>query len=122
VREQWLMYELDLINYQNKWKLIKGWDDLFTKVKEHINSVTTMKLSPFFKINAIFDIWIDKVSMRKVFGEEGFDEVFYEEELDVPLVLFNESHLLLIGVSGAGKTTLSRFVAWINGLSVFEIK
>uniref|UniRef100_A0A1X7SW49 Dynein heavy chain AAA module D4 domain-containing protein n=1 Tax=Amphimedon queenslandica TaxID=400682 RepID=A0A1X7SW49_AMPQE len=65
-------------------------------------------------------------------------KVFYEEELDVPLVLFNEvlhhvlcidrifkqqqSHLLLIGVSGAGKTTLSRFVAWINGLLVFEIK
>lgn len=65
-------------------------------------------------------------------------KVFYEEELDVPLVLFNEvldhvlridrifrqpqGHLLLIGVSGAGKTTLSRFVAWINGLSVFQIK
>ena len=81
-------------------------------------------------------------------------KVFYEEELDVPLVLFNEvldhvlridrifkqqqvgvspwqprpllttplqGHLLLIGVSGAGKTTLSRFVAWINGLSVFQI-
>ncbi len=60
------------------------------------------------------------------------------EELDVPLVLFNEvlehvlridrifrqpqGHLLLIGVSGAGKTTLSRFVTWINGLSVFQIK
>jgi dynein heavy chain 1 len=56
----------------------------------------------------------------------------------VQLVLFNEvlehvlridrifrqpqGHLLLIGVSGAGKTTLSRFVAWINGLSVFQIK
>lgn len=65
-------------------------------------------------------------------------KVFYEEELDVPLVLFNEvldhvlridriyrqpqGHLLLIGVSGAGKTTLSRFVAWMNGLSVFQIK
>ena len=52
-------------------------------------------------------------------------QVFYEEELDVPLVLFNEvldhvlridrifrqpqGHLLLIGVSGAGKTTLSRY-------------
>jgi dynein heavy chain 1 len=64
--------------------------------------------------------------------------VFYEEELDVPLVLFNEvldhvlridrifrqpqGHLLLIGVSGAGKTTLSRFVAWINGLKVHQIK
>ncbi|WAQ93314.1 hypothetical protein PtA15_18A374 [Puccinia triticina] len=64
--------------------------------------------------------------------------VFYEEELDVPLVLFNnvldhvlrinrvfhqvQGHLLLIGVSGSGKTTLSRFVAWMNGLSVFQIK
>ena len=65
-------------------------------------------------------------------------KVFYEEELDVPLVLFNEvldhvlridrifrqpqGHLLLIGASGAGKTTLSRFVAWMNGLSIFQIK
>lgn len=65
-------------------------------------------------------------------------KIFYEEELDVPLVLFNEvldhvlridrifrqpqGHLLLIGVSGAGKTTLSRFVAWMNGLSIFQIK
>ena len=50
VREAWQTYELDLINYQNKCKLIRGWDDLFTKVKEHINSVTAMKLSPYFKV------------------------------------------------------------------------
>ncbi|KAF5351430.1 hypothetical protein D9758_013529 [Tetrapyrgos nigripes] len=65
-------------------------------------------------------------------------KVFYEEELDVPLVLFNDildhvlqidqvfrqvqGHLLLIGVSGSGKTTLSCFVAWMNGLSIFQIK
>ncbi|QQP51744.1 Dynein heavy chain_ cytoplasmiclike [Caligus rogercresseyi] len=65
-------------------------------------------------------------------------KVFYEEELDVHLVLFNEvldhvlridrifrqpqGHLLLIGTSGSGKTTLSRFVAWMNGLTVFQIK
>ncbi|KAF9161045.1 hypothetical protein DFQ26_004928 [Actinomortierella ambigua] len=65
-------------------------------------------------------------------------KVFYEEELDVPLALFNDvldhvlridrvfrqmqGHMLLIGVSGSGKTTLSRFVAWMNGLSVFQIK
>ncbi len=64
--------------------------------------------------------------------------VFYEEELDVQLVLFNEvldhilridrvfrqpqGHALLIGVSGGGKTVLSRFVAWMNGLSIFTIK
>jgi dynein heavy chain 1 len=43
-------YELDLINYQNKCRLIRGWDDLFNKVKEHINSVAAMKLSPYYKV------------------------------------------------------------------------
>ncbi|XP_022096690.1 cytoplasmic dynein 1 heavy chain 1-like isoform X2 [Acanthaster planci] len=74
VRDVWQSYELDLINFQNKCRVIRGWDDLFTKVKEHINSVTAMKLSPYFKvfeedalawedklnrINALFDVWID---------------------------------------------------------------
>ena len=64
--------------------------------------------------------------------------VFYEEELDVPLVIFDDvlehvlridnvlrhpmGHMLLVGESGAGKTVLSRFVSWINGLNVFQIK
>ena len=39
VRETWQFYELDLVNYQNKCKLIKGWDDLFNKLKENINQV-----------------------------------------------------------------------------------
>lgn len=63
---------------------------------------------------------------------------FCEEEVDVPLILFNDvlehvlridrvfrqpqGHLILIGVSGSGKTTLSRFVAWMNGLKVFQIR
>ncbi|KAJ3439563.1 dynein heavy chain [Anaeramoeba flamelloides] len=63
---------------------------------------------------------------------------FHEEEYHVKLVLFNEAidhilridrvlkqpkgHALLVGASGAGKTVLSRFVAWVNGLSVFQIK
>lgn len=51
VRESWQSYELDLINYQNKCKIIRGWDDLFNKVKEHINSVAAMKLSPYYKVN-----------------------------------------------------------------------
>ena len=33
-----------------------------------------------------------------------------------------QGHLLLIGVSGAGKTTLARFVAWLNGLSIVQLK
>ncbi|XP_019862671.1 PREDICTED: cytoplasmic dynein 1 heavy chain 1-like, partial [Amphimedon queenslandica] len=60
-------------------------------------------------------------------------KVLNEEELDVLLVPFYEvlDHVLCIDrifklqqvLSGAGgKTTLSRSVAWINGLSVFQIK
>ena len=64
--------------------------------------------------------------------------VFYEEELDVPLVVFDEvldhilridrvlrqpmGHCLLVGDSGAGKTVLSKFVSWMNGLGIFQIK
>ncbi|CAL4067978.1 unnamed protein product, partial [Meganyctiphanes norvegica] len=74
VKESWQNYELELTNYQNKCKIIRGWDDLFNKVKEHINSVSAMKLSPYYrefeddalhweeklnKINALFDVWID---------------------------------------------------------------
>ena len=65
-------------------------------------------------------------------------KTFYEEELNVPLVIFDSvlehilridrvlkqpiGHLLLVGQSGVGKTTLSRFVAWMNELTVFQIK
>ena len=64
--------------------------------------------------------------------------VFYEEELDVRLVIFDSvldhivrmdrvlrqplGHLLLVGASGAGKTVLSKFVSWLNGLSVYTLK
>jgi len=61
--------------------------------------------------------------------------VFNEEVLNVQLVIFDSvlehilridrvlrqplGHLLLVGSSGVGKTTLSRFVSWMNHLSVF---
>lgn len=53
IREVWNSYELDLVNYQNKCRLIRGWDDLFNKVKEHINSVSAMKLSPYYKVSCV---------------------------------------------------------------------
>ncbi len=64
--------------------------------------------------------------------------VFYEEELDVPLILFDDAlehilridrvlrqrmgHLLLVGESGIGKSVFSKFVCWMNGLSIFQLK
>ncbi|GAA5826137.1 hypothetical protein JCM11251_007177 [Rhodosporidiobolus azoricus] len=74
VKETWTAYTLDLVNYQNKTRLIRGWDDLFTKCGENLNSLTAMKLSPYYKvfeeeasswedrlnrIHVLFDVWID---------------------------------------------------------------
>ncbi|CBZ49657.1 hypothetical protein NCLIV_001450 [Neospora caninum Liverpool] len=69
---------------------------------------------------------------------QGKLRVFNEEVFNVQLVFFNEvlehvtridrvlrqplGHLLLVGASGAGKTILTKFVAWMNGLSIFQIK
>ncbi|KTW31656.1 dynein heavy chain [Pneumocystis jirovecii RU7] len=65
-------------------------------------------------------------------------KTFCEEEVDAPLILFDDvldhllridrvfnqsqGHLIFIGISGSGKTILSRFVAWINGLKTFQLK
>jgi len=74
VRETWTNYILDLVNYQNKCRLVKGWDDLFAKCGENLNSLTAMKFSPYYKvfeedathwedrlnrIHVTFDVWID---------------------------------------------------------------
>ena len=75
-----------------------------------------------------------KVKELKEFIEYRL-KTFYEEELDVKLVVFDSvldhicridrvlrqpiGHLLLVGASGVGKTTLTRFVSWLNNLSVF---
>lgn len=102
VKEAWQNYELDLINYQNKCKLIRGWDDLFNKLKEHITSVAQMRLSPYYKVfedeasswdeklnrmNVIFDLWID-VQRRWVYLEGIFTG-----SADLPHLLPQETQL-----------------------------
>ena len=74
VRGTWQNYSLDLVNYQNKCRLIRGWDDLFAKCSEHLNSLQAMRHSPYYKefeeeasswedklnrIHVLFDVWID---------------------------------------------------------------
>ncbi|KAK3294055.1 dynein heavy chain, N-terminal region 1-domain-containing protein [Chaetomium fimeti] len=74
VRETWTGYGLELVNYQNKCRLIRGWDDLFAKCSENLNSLQAMKHSPYYKefeeeasgwedklnrVHVLFDVWID---------------------------------------------------------------
>ncbi|KAI8449285.1 dynein heavy chain, N-terminal region 1-domain-containing protein [Phakopsora pachyrhizi] len=120
----------------------KQWtDDMInsTALKHFLNIDQQEALSRpilFSNWTSKYYISVDREELREY--SKARLRVFYEEELDVPLVLFNDvldhvlridrvfrqvqGHLLLIGVSGSGKTTLSRFVAWMNGLSVFQIK
>lgn len=74
VKDTWSNYAIELVNYQNKTRLIRGWDDLFTKCSENLNSLSAMKLSPYYKVfeedatvwedrlnrvHVLFDVWID---------------------------------------------------------------
>ncbi|OQE10444.1 hypothetical protein PENVUL_c004G10360 [Penicillium vulpinum] len=74
VRETWQNYSLDLVHYQNKCRLIKGFDDLFAKCSENLNSLQAMRHSPYYKefeeeatswedklnrVHVLFDVWID---------------------------------------------------------------
>eukprot|EP00049_Salpingoeca_infusionum_P026814 m.28080 g.28080 ORF g.28080 m.28080 type:complete len:4577 (+) comp9012_c0_seq1:144-13874(+) len=75
IKETWQSFELEMVNYQNKTKLIKGWDDLFTAAKDHITNLMQMKLSPYYKVfeeeatvweqrltaiyTLFYDVWID---------------------------------------------------------------
>lgn len=74
VRETWQNYNLELVNYQNKCRLIRGWDDLFAKCSENLNSLQAMRHSPYYKefeedasawedklnrVHVLFDVWID---------------------------------------------------------------
>lgn len=86
IKELWSNHELELTNYQQKCKLIRGWDDLFTLVDEHLNNINSMKMSPYYKvfekeiepwskdleqIRVTFDYWVD-VQRRYVYLEGIF--------------------------------------------------
>ncbi|KAJ2382228.1 dynein heavy chain, partial [Coemansia sp. RSA 2611] len=74
IRETWTGYVLDLVAYQNKCRLIRGWDELFAKSSEQLSALAAMKASPYYKvfeeeasawedrlnrIHVLFDVWVD---------------------------------------------------------------
>lgn len=86
IKETWGKYELELIRYQSKCRLIKGWDELFQQIDEHISNLGSMKMSPYYKVfeeeilpwddklqkmRIVFDSWID-VQRRYVYLEGIF--------------------------------------------------
>lgn len=87
VRQTWSNYTLELTNYKNTCRLIKGWDDLFQTCSDHLNSIGAMHHSHYFKvfeeeargweeklnrIHVLFDVWID-VQRQWVYLEGVFN-------------------------------------------------
>lgn len=86
VRDRWMKQELDMVIFQNRVRLIRGWEDLFATLDDHMGGLALMKSSPFFrsvrefqeqnslwsdrltKLRAAFDAWID-VQRRWVYLE-----------------------------------------------------
>ena len=66
ISEQWKVYQLELIDYQKKCKVIKSWDDLFTKAKENLSNILSMKLSPYFKVRGAR---FDRMKVREYFSQ-----------------------------------------------------
>jgi dynein heavy chain 1, cytosolic len=65
IREYWNNFELELVRYQTKCKLIKGFDDLFQKLDEDISNLQSTKMSPYFKVNKIIKKDIVKKIRKK---------------------------------------------------------
>lgn len=87
VRQTWTTYNLELTNYKNTCRLIKGWDELFQTCSDHLNSLGAMHHSHYFKvfeeeargweeklnrIHVLFDVWID-VQRQWVYLEGVFN-------------------------------------------------
>ncbi|CAD8134930.1 unnamed protein product [Paramecium octaurelia] len=67
VKDFWNSFELELVKYQTKCKLIKGWDELFQKLEEDLNNLASMKISPFYKtFEAEISQWDDKLQKVKL--------------------------------------------------------
>ena len=89
VRDRWMKQELDLVLYQNRVRLIKGWDLLFSTLDDHMGGLVLMKSSPYYrsvrefqeegklwedrltKLRSAFDSWVD-VQRRWVYLEGIF--------------------------------------------------
>lgn len=74
LKETWQNYSLEFVNYRNRCRLIRGWEEIFSKCSEHLNALQTMRHSPYYKIfeteanswaeklndvHFVFDIWVE---------------------------------------------------------------
>lgn len=115
----------------------------FAIIKDVINNhFPNLNQAVVLKCPILYSNWLSlnysEVSLESIsqFIKDKFD-VFTQEMLDVDFVFYDSliqeilnidrvlkqsgGHLMLIGPSGSGKRTLTKFVAWMNGLKVNQL-
>lgn len=107
------------------------------KVFVHVNLEESMKEPVLYSewLSSQYES-VNKKSLQ-LFVEQRL-RVFSEEENEVDLILYDEfldyalridrvlrqhqGHMILVGSHTSGKTTLTKFVAWINGLKIHQLR
>lgn len=73
VSDRWMKQELELVLFQNRTRLISGWEDLFATLDDHISGLALMKSSPYYKAVRQFQeegkLWEDRLTKLRA----GFD-------------------------------------------------
>ena len=73
-KDFWGNFELEMVRYKDKCKLIKGWDDMFTILDEHINSFQSMSNSPYYNVfKDNIEPWKDKLEKIRLLFNEWVD-------------------------------------------------
>ncbi|ABN68600.2 Dynein heavy chain, cytosolic (DYHC) [Scheffersomyces stipitis CBS 6054] len=126
-------------------RLVNEWEKNWTK--ETLRTVSSIHfpnvdLETVLKEPILYSNWltstyepVDEIELSKFVSERL--RVFSEEEVEVDLVLYQDlldhalridrvlrqpqGHMILVGPSTSGKTTLARFVSWMNGLSLVQL-
>jgi dynein heavy chain 1 len=66
VKDRWMKQALELILYQNRIRLIKGWDNLFASLDDHMGGLVLMNSSPNYKYVREFQeegtVWDERLS------------------------------------------------------------
>jgi dynein heavy chain 1 len=89
VKDRWMKQELEMVLFQNRIRLIRGWENLFSSLDDHMGGLVLMKSSPYYgnvrefqeegllweerlsKLRAALDVWVD-VQRRWIYLEGIF--------------------------------------------------
>mgnify|MGYP001611668798 CR=1 FL=1 len=128
IRKCWEEYCLDVVLFQGKVSLVRGWEAMDEKLAEHLSALQSMKLSPYFKefelsvkdwteklerasavLTALADVQRRWVYLSGVFGSS--EDVKYQ--LGDALVKFNAANTEFLAVMSKANsaTTVLRFTS-----------